>query len=333
MLVAKFECLERGSALPPGPARVTRRLSQSSRETALGPSRRAGAGGAIPRDMSARLNVLAAQVIAGLVLATALGCGAPAPEAEEQTDDASPFSPAAGDVGRSNEPESSTDSGATSDGGTSTDDVGADTKSPATDAGGPSTKTPLGKYVLTWYSFQDNTPVNSAISGSGRKLLPYLSVAIPFRLLKPFGGRLNYGDKLYVAFLQGRTMPNGTKHTGWVQVDDFCGDSGDDSYCYQSVGGSKYPNVDLYIGDFTKSGMSPSSCTGPAGSGQELTAVSTGTPGGEWSADYGGNALGPGKCGDLSTAKPAHGSCWDYTPPASSASECASCTSSSCTSW
>ncbi|MGZ5969947.1 MAG: hypothetical protein ACXWP4_19880, partial [Polyangiales bacterium] len=84
---------------------------------------------------------------------------------------------------------------------------------------------------------------------------------------------------------------------------------------------------------FTKSGMSPTSCTGPAGSGQELTNVSTGTAGSEWVGDYGGGALGPGKCGDLSTAKPAHGSCWDYTPPASSASECAGCTSSSCTSW
>jgi hypothetical protein len=197
----------------------------------------------------------------------------------------------------------------------------------------PSSKTPLGKYVLTWYSFQDNTPVNSGLSASGRKLIPYISVAVPFRLLKEFGGKMSYGDKLYIEFLHGRTMPNGTKHTGWVQIDDFCGDSGDDSYCFQSVGGAKYPNTDLYLGDFTKSGMSGSTCSGPAGSGQELTNVSTGTPGADWIGDYGGKALGSGKCGDLSTAKPQQAGCWDYTPPASSASECAGCSSSSCTSW
>lgn len=210
---------------------------------------------------------------------------------------------------------------------------------PATDGGTdsgsttPATKSPLGKYVVTWYSFQDNTPVNSSLSASGRKLIPYISVAVPFRLLKPFGGKMNYGDKLYIDFLHGRTMPNGLKHSGWVQIDDYCGDGGDDSYCFQDVGGTKYPNTDLYIGDFTKSGMSPSACSGPAGSGQELTSVSTGDAGSEWIGDYGGRALGTGKCGDISTAKPQQGSCWDYTPPASSASDCATCTSASCTSW
>jgi hypothetical protein len=238
----------------------------------------------------------------------------------------------------------STDSGKpAADSGVSGSDssTGTDSAKPPTDTGtgtdaadaGPTTKTALGKYVMTWYSFQDNTPVNSALSASGRKLYPYVSVAVPFRLLKAFGGKLDYGDKLYVEFLDGRTMPNGTKHSGWVEIDDFCGDSGDDSYCFQTVGGAKYPNVDLYIGDYSKSGMSTTTCSGPAGSGQELTNVSTGTPGAAWSASYGGGALGPGKCGDLTSAKAAHGSCWDYTPPASSASECAGCTTSSCTSW
>jgi hypothetical protein len=185
---------------------------------------------------------------------------------------------------------------------------------------------------MTWYSFQDNTPVNSALSASGRPLLPYVSVAVPFRLLKAFGGNLNYGDKLFVQFLAGRTMPNGTKHSGWVQIDDFCGDSGDDSYCFQTLSGVSYPNVDLYVGDFTKSGMSSSSCSGPAGSGQELTNVSTGSAGSAWIAGYGGSALGSGKCGVLSTAR-AQQACWDYTPPASSASDCAGCASFSCTSW
>ncbi len=239
------------------------------------------------------------------------------------------------DTGTSPDTSSGTDTSTPTDTGTGPTDTGAgkDTSPPPTDTGVGETKTPLGKYVITWYSFQDNTPVNSALSASGRKLIPYVSIAVPFRLLKDFGGKMNYGDHLYLEFLDGRTMPNGLKHTGWVQIDDFCGDSGDDSYCFQSVGGTKYPNTDLYIGDFTKSGMSPTSCTGPAGSGQELTNVSSGTPGSKWIGDYGGKALGPGKCGDLSTAKPAHGACWDYTPPASSASDCAGCASFSCTSW
>ena len=79
-------------------------------------------------------------------------------------------------------------------------------------------------------------------------------------------------------------MPDGTKHTGWVEIDDFCGDNSDDSYCFQTVGGKSYPNTDLYIGDFTKSGMKASSgdCSGPAGNGQELTNVYTGSPGSAW---------------------------------------------------
>jgi hypothetical protein len=186
---------------------------------------------------------------------------------------------------------------------------------------------------MTWYSFQDNTPVNSALSASGRKLIPYVSVALPFRMLKPFGGKIAYGDQLYVEYLAGRTMPNGTKHTGWVQVDDFCGDSGDDSYCFQTMSGVKYPNVDLYIGDFAKSGMSTTACSGPAGSGQQLTNLSTGLAGTAFVSSYGGRALGTGTCGDSSTAKSQQGSCWDYTPPSSSASMCGSCTSTSCTNW
>jgi len=211
-----------------------------------------------------------------------------------------------------------------------------DSTAPATRDATPSdasctvTKSPLGKYVVTWYSFQDNTPVNSSLSASGRELIPYVSVAVPFRLLKAFGGSLDYGDKLYIEFLDGRAMPNGKKHSGWVQIDDFCGDSGDDSYCFQTVSGTKYPNTDLYIGDFTKSGMDPSACTGPAGSGQELTNVSTGAPCDAWSADYGGRALGTGTCGDEPSAQARQSGCWNYTPPASSASMCSGCTHTSC---
>ena len=59
---------------------------------------------------------------------------------------------------------------------------------------------------------------------------------------------------------------------------------------FQSIGSGNYPNVDLYIGDFTKSGMSNSTCSGPAGSGQELTNVSTGSAGPAWIGDYGARA-------------------------------------------
>lgn len=294
-------------------------------------------------------SVMRSSFAALAVCALVVGCGSadggtdPANEPDDSgltrdtgtpgSDDGGGADTASGSAGDSGRPE---DGGPTPvDSGAPSKDSGApavDTGTTPTDAGAPS-KTPLGKYVMTWYSFQDNTPVNSSFSGSGRKLLPYLSVALPFRLLKPFGGKLAYGDKIHVQFLEGRTMPNGTKHTGWVQIDDFCGDSGDDSYCYQTVGGTKYPNVDLYLGDFTKSGMDTKACSGPAGSGQELTDVSTGTAGSAWIADYGGKALGSGKCGDTATAKSQQGSCWDYTPPASSASECAGCTTSTCTSW
>jgi len=188
-------------------------------------------------------------------------------------------------------------------------------------------KTPLGKFVLTWYSFQDNTPVNSARSSSGRPLVPYVSVAIPFRLLSTHShasgrGKLDYGDRLYVEFLAGRTMPNGRRHTGWVQIDDFCGDSGDDAYCHQTLGGEKYPNVDLYVGDFTAAGIDPKTCSGPAGGGAELTNVFALSGPGALHEDYGGRTIGTGKCGDLAAAKLQQGDCWTYTPPSESVDQC-----------
>lgn len=185
-----------------------------------------------------------------------------------------------------------------------------------------SERRPLGRFVLTWYSFQDNTPVNSAHSASGRPLFPYVSVAVPFRLLSLFGGKLHYGDRLYVEFLDGRLMANGKRHTGWVQIDDFCGDREDDAYCFQSFDGVKYPNVDLYVGDFLKSGIDPKTCSGPAGGGAELTNVFLSPGRGPIFGDYGGIALGSGACGDLASAKLQQGSCWTYTPPAESSEQC-----------
>jgi hypothetical protein len=202
------------------------------------------------------------------------------------------------------------------------------------------TKSPLGDQIaITWYSFQDNTPVNSAQSASGNRLIPYVTVAVPFRFLTncagnkpPSGvkcGTMNFGDKLYLTFLKGQKMPNGKPHSGWVEIQDFCGDSGKDGYCFQKVNGTSYPNVDLYIGDFPTSGMKYTNgdCTGPAGNGQQVTTVFTGNPGAQWFDDYGGKALGSGKCGDYATAEAdqggLNGGCWDYTPPPNNF--CASC--------
>lgn len=173
----------------------------------------------------------------------------------------------------------------------------------------------LGDYVMTWYSFQDNTPCNSTSAASGRPLVPYVSVAVPFRLLKPKGGGpLAYGDQLFVKFLENRVMPNGARHTGWVRVDDFCGDGGDDSYCYQTVQGTKYPNVDLYVGDYTLSGIQCDG-SGPAGRGQERTEVFLGpAPPGALVTSYGGAARGKGRCGDCSGARKEQSCNWYYTP-------------------
>lgn len=180
-------------------------------------------------------------------------------------------------------------------------------------------------FVLTWYSFQDNTPTNSTSTASGRPMKPYVHCAVPFRLLKKFGGPLDYGDKLFVQFLKGRKMPNGTQHTGWLELQDFCGDSGDDSYCYQNVKGKKYPNIDIFIGDITKSGMDTKhkDCPGPAGNGQEITKVFTGSPS-SWVSDYGGAASGTGKCGDAASARKDHGTCYFYQAPASTKKWCKS---------
>ncbi len=169
------------------------------------------------------------------------------------------------------------------------------------------------QFVMTWYSFQDNTPCNSTATSSKRSLTPYVSVAVPFRFMKDKGGPFSYGDKIYVQYLDGKSMPNGARHTGWVQIDDFCGDGGDDNYCFQTVDGKSYPNVDLYIGDYTRSGMKCDR-TGPAGGGQEVTRVTTGSPpSGKWVTNYGGAATGRGKCGDCAAARKEQ-CVWDYTP-------------------
>ncbi len=220
----------------------------------------------------------------------------------------------------------------------------------------PAGATALGPHVLTWYSFQDNTPVNSLFSASGHLLTPYVSVAVPFTQITDCAGEtpkvgqtcgtLNYGDKLYVPFLKDRVMPNGMKHTGWVELDDYCGDGQDDTYCFQDPGdGKTYPNVDLYIGDFVKSGMGPcgADCTGPAGNGGQLFDLFAGDAGADFINDYGGAAVGSGKCGDRQAARdqqfgPPAGSpfgtsskagsltaCWGYDGQGSNTHACGDC--------
>ena len=224
--------------------------------------------------------------------------------------------------------------------------------------GAPSGTTLIGPRALTWYTFQDNTPVNSLFSASGKLLIPYYSVAVPYtQMVNCLGkkvaagvkcGTLNYGDKLYVDFLKGRTMPNGKKHTGWVELMDYCGDYNDDGYCYQEddKGNKTVPNVDIYIGDFVKSGMKPGTdeCGGPAGNGSQPFNLSVGTPAAaELVKDYGGAAVGTGKCGDRQTARdqqygPKAGvpfgmgdkggtttACWGYDGQGTDISDCADC--------
>mgnify|MGYP001571652291 CR=1 FL=1 len=180
-----------------------------------------------------------------------------------------------------------------------------------------------GSAVVTVYSFQDNSACNSTMTASGNPLVPYVSVALPFRFLEGYGdGPFALGDEIHVGFLEGRTMPNGAAHTGWVVIDDFCGDGGDDSYCLQ--GGKA--NVDLYIGDWAQSGMecvaadpdrwASGTFSGPGGSGQQATVVSFGpAPEGAFVGDYGGAAMGEGDCGDCEGAQEVQPpACWHYDP-------------------
>ncbi len=188
-----------------------------------------------------------------------------------------------------------------------------------------------GEAVVTLYTFQDNSACNSMMTATGLPLVPYVSVALPFRFLTDFGGGPHaLGDTVYVAFLDGRMMPDGSQHTGWVRIDDYCGDHGDDSYCLQ--GG--LPNVDLYIGDWATSGMAcvatdPSDWgsggfSGPAGDGHEPTTVSFGpAPAGALADGYGGNALGDGDCGDCTAAREVQPpACWHYDPGTANVQYC-----------
>ena len=146
---------------------------------------------------------------------------------------------------------------------------------PSGDSSSPITYNGKTEFVLTWYSYQDNTPRNSDKSASGKTLVPFVSAALPFRFLKPWGGPVEFGDTVFVPFLEGRKMPDSSRHTGWVRIDDICGDNGDDGYCFKKlkgVGDVELPSLDLYVGDVYQSGMIGNK-NGPAGNGMELIEV------------------------------------------------------------
>jgi hypothetical protein len=252
---------------------------------------------------------------AALALAACTGevVGGPA------TDDADP--PRAPDRDEPDAPAEGPDGNDGTDGGDGSDDIAP--RPPATAR--------WGDAVVTAYTFQDNSACNSIMTSSGRALVPYVSVALPFRYLRSLGGGpFELGDEIFVSFLQGRAMPSGARHTGWVRIDDFCGDSGDDEYCFQDG----EPNVDLYIGDWARSGMTcladdlraegTGTFSGPAGDGQEDTEVRFGpAPAGDLVDSYGGRALGEGPCGDCGSGKTVQPpACWHYDPGAINAEYC-----------
>ena len=188
---------------------------------------------------------------------------------------------------------------------------------------------------MTVYSFQSNTPCNSASKAcywrDDLDLTPFVSVAVPSRLFAqsdmrgdrtssyPLDG-LTFGDVLFLSHLKGRAMPNGKAHTGFVQITDICGDDHNQDYCFTPEGHVK---LDLYVGDWTQ--IPTSGCSTPAGSGLDTTIVRRATR--EEAAtklikDYGGHRLGAGSCGDCGTAQQQMAACWYYTPPASTKQWC-----------
>lgn len=167
-----------------------------------------------------------------------------------------------------------------------------------------------GNAIITTFTFENNTPANANTSASSKPLVPFVSVALPFKFMKEKGGGpFSYGDWLYLKFLDGKRVGIGASaktHTGWVRLDTYCGDSNRYDYCIKDYNGKKYTKIDLYIGPFKKSGqkcMGDGSTTGPAGKGEEFTEVKYGPPPtGKGVESYGIPAKGPGKCNDVVAA-------------------------------
>jgi len=210
----------------------------------------------------------------------------------------------------------------------------------------------LGNAILTQFTFENNTPCCSMSSAWGKPLIPFVSCSLMFRYLKDKkGGPFKAGDQIFCKALQGKKMPNGKTHSGWLRIATFCGDMGDDEYCAQSKNGKRYPLVDVYVGSFQASGSvcdGQGSVTGYVGDGNLMSEIRGGpapsgdpaaTEGKRGDAPYGGKPFGTCKCNDcvqgcmdqskqsreaclteikLGQARDAKGTfsdkCWWYTP-------------------
>lgn len=175
--------------------------------------------------------------------------------------------------------------------------------------------------MLSWYSWQNNSPCNSRISSSGKPLVPYKHVAVP----KSMHGAFPLGTKLFIDGLRGKSTA-GETHSGWVEVADTCEETGSTTCYFQPP--KSLPLVKLYIGDFTKA---KAKCLGTMSRAPKI-GINYGTSK-QWSLPlettiscrrtptasersfnrgYGGSAMGNSKfkCGDCSAAKTQLGSCY-----------------------
>ena len=135
----------------------------------------------------------------------------------------------------------------------------------------------IGNVMQTYYSRDNNTPAGTNTSASGELMIPYVSCALPFSFFtEKSGGPYGYGDWFELDSLRGQQLPNGKKHTGFLQAVTYCGDFDDFTYCIKDHNGKKYSSIDVYIGPFKGSGQKcdgKGSTTGPAGSGLTFTGV------------------------------------------------------------
>ena len=173
-------------------------------------------------------------------------------------------------------------------------------------------KTLLWKTKCTWYSSNDNTPCASAVSSKGKELVPYVSLAIARKFINEGSSndakKVKYGEWVFIPQMKGRMVKN-KPHTGWLRVDDKCGDfdgAGKDpnAHCYID-NAQTAPKVDMFIGLFSATmTCANGSTTGPGGSGQDPIDVYRGTPtSAEKVTEYGVPWRVPGaKCNDCYAA-------------------------------
>lgn len=174
---------------------------------------------------------------------------------------------------------------------------------------------------LSWYSWQNNRPCNTAISSTGKQLVPFRSIAIPKSMERAYP----IGTQLFIDGLKGKSTAGMETHSGWVEVADFC-QEGASVTCYMNPPNS-IPIVRLYIGDFQKA---HATCTGTTSRAPSI-AINYGTSKawflpmsttisckkkpalGEraFNRNYGGAAVGSGGvCGMCTTGKTVLGACY-----------------------